>query len=845
MKLRQFQKADLARAALTDGLVMGWDTGLGKTFAMFLWPLLKVGYTLGTRTKDQGPMTKDSSPLGNCALGLGSLAPKAPVLLIAPGDLHANILSEAATHFRAPVTRLTSQEHLLSLVRREADGKPCLPPGFYLASYTEVCSNGIAPFPDIGPGGVRAFMAEWCLPLAFGIDWYARRGHHFSACYEALGGKASMSLPQLEQCARRAIAQVDEGYATVEMKAALRTKIHTALASVTLLHCDLPDAAFAHLPLKQQDWCLTQFVTRWLATCRDGLGQTAAEAAASQADADGASIPNSEFRIPNSEIRCLHSPAMADLAAELFAVVSLDEGVRMKGDSTLIGAGIRKLRPRYRLVLTGTPIKNRLPDVFWLITWATGLQPEGSPRWPFPATLDAKEDFGAEFMVTETNLTQAAKEKGKKARDKRFTKATPEVCQLHRLYKLLGPNLLRRRKDDIGEGIVKKVYRSVSVPMGTEQKQVYAHHLAAEYLTGPLGRQFKNPMMQLTALRQAAAAPHSENLLTQPDSREGHGRSRQFWTPKLATALSLIRDALAAGDQIVVFSAFHEATSTLSRLLDEAGVPHARLDGNVTPTRRGRLSERFKGGTTLPAAEALPVALCGIEAAAEGHNWFRASQVIRYDKSLALDKNEQSINRAHRLTSPKDVTVWDLEVEGTTDLKLTQLSKDKGDAADLVLDGRLMGERPEEVNPAALLNLAGELFHAGAKTIDEAVIAATWPDLRRDLTAAAQHWLTQCETPTVSASPPVPVPALIPKSAIENPKSNMTLQERLTRPLLTVPPPVTPGHAAGGYTITVTAGRLASPVSASPFSASAPAAPAGSPLPWLVRLRELGQGRRN
>ena len=42
MKLKVFQKQDLARAALKDGLILSWDTGLGKTWALYLWPLLKA-----------------------------------------------------------------------------------------------------------------------------------------------------------------------------------------------------------------------------------------------------------------------------------------------------------------------------------------------------------------------------------------------------------------------------------------------------------------------------------------------------------------------------------------------------------------------------------------------------------------------------------------------------------------------------------------------------------------------------------------------------------------------------------------------------------------------------------
>ena len=52
MKLKPFQKQDLARAALKDGLILGWDTGMGKTWAMFIWPLLKVGFDLITDSRN-------------------------------------------------------------------------------------------------------------------------------------------------------------------------------------------------------------------------------------------------------------------------------------------------------------------------------------------------------------------------------------------------------------------------------------------------------------------------------------------------------------------------------------------------------------------------------------------------------------------------------------------------------------------------------------------------------------------------------------------------------------------------------------------------------------------------
>jgi len=59
----------------------------------------------------------------------------------------------------------------------------------------------------------------------------------------------------------------------------------------------------------------------------------------------------------------------------------------------------------------------------------------------------------------------------------RYTKLTAEVCNVHRLWKLLAPEIvLRRRKEDSGEDIFPKIRKVVRCEMGTLQQQVYEHH---------------------------------------------------------------------------------------------------------------------------------------------------------------------------------------------------------------------------------------------------------------------------------------------------------------------------------------------------------------------------------
>src|ERR1019366_6482100 len=80
MKLKQFQREDLARAALHDGLILGLDTGLGKTICAYVWPILKVGL-----------LRRNGKPVR-------PICPAEPVLLITSGDLHDQIISEGRKH---------------------------------------------------------------------------------------------------------------------------------------------------------------------------------------------------------------------------------------------------------------------------------------------------------------------------------------------------------------------------------------------------------------------------------------------------------------------------------------------------------------------------------------------------------------------------------------------------------------------------------------------------------------------------------------------------------------------------------------------------------------------------
>jgi hypothetical protein len=189
-----------------------------------------------------------------------------------------------------------------------------------------------------------------------------------------------------------------------------------------------------------------------------------------------------------------------------------------------------------------------------------------------------------------------------------------------------------------------------------------------------------------------------------------------------------------------------------SARLKEAGVPHLVLDGRLSQKRRGELAKQFKQGPPRAFAEGVvkpstfnlnpstyPVALCGAECMAELHSFHLCNNVILTAYSWAFDKFEQGINRAHRLNSPWPVNVWSVVCDGSIDRKLEAGIHEKKDAAELVLDGHLLGETPAEVNLHELLRIAQTEFMS-VKTIDEEELEQDWPRLRAALGRAFLKW---------------------------------------------------------------------------------------------------------
>ncbi|HEX3800226.1 MAG TPA: DEAD/DEAH box helicase [Verrucomicrobiae bacterium] len=683
-----------------SGAICAQDAGLGKGIWAYVYPLLKVG------------LLRDAA-----GVPVKPVCPREPVLLVASGDLHTQILEEGRDKFKVRPTLLDSQQTFLRLSSLDPrTGRRTLPPGYYLTTYTELTRNGVIPFPKFNHADPSAACAALNVTEREIEDYFTSRVTRLAKCYELL--EIRPNTP--DETAAHLHAQwltLRKEYIRNEQRC---KDLDDAYYDLKNFIAARPAREFNDLDPAQQRFLKAR------------LARDAHEAASQNVD---------RFRDDETTgrtVKCVYSPSLADLCCDTFAVLVGDEAVKIKSATSHIGIGFRQINARHRMIMTATPIKNRLPDIFFLAHTAAGGHYAAHPRFPFGR--DGQEDFAGEFSITERNLSREQEKGG------RFVRRTPQVCNIHRLWKLLAPLICRRRFEDCGEDVVKQVRHVIRVPMGLHQAAAYKFHIDAKYLDIN-GREAIGARLQ--ALRICAANPASA-LLKRPESDKdrtpGQPASPHAYIPKVAATLTLIAQILERGEQVVIFSAFHDSLDCLSARLHEAGIRHVVLDSRVSPAKRGVAAAQFKRGP----AGAIPVMLAGVESMSEGHSFNLCNNAILLAYSWAWDKFLQAIKRILRLTSTKDVNVYSLLCDGTIDRRLEGNIMEKQDATELVLDGHLLGEDPHEVNLAELLQSArADFAHMQSSLIDERDLVKEWPTLRTRLAAAMRAWNNEPAAETI------------------------------------------------------------------------------------------------
>lgn len=432
-------------------------------------------------------------------------------------------------------------------------------------------------------------------------------------------------------------------------------------------------------------------------------------------------------------ITCIWAPTLARLihGYDSFDCVVVDEGTRLQASESRIGASVRLLNPASRLVLTGTPIKNRLDSIFWLASWAAGA------RWPYSPCDSERERFASTFLQSERFISRELAMIARGRKPYNTTRRSNRICQIHKLWKTLAPVIIRRRKQDCGEDVVAKIMKPTIVKPGSAQQAVYQYHLENPPIIGRLSKKIMHRRVQigvqLTMLRIAALCPDSQTLANSKTGVVGPRRSWTSYTPKMEAILGIIRQRLSEGKQVIVGSPFRDFSSSLDEYLKAADVSSIVLDGNVDAKARGEFAQQFKRGEHS-------VLVAGIKAMGEGHSFENCSDLILPGLTYAYDENEQFIHRVWRLTSKLPVTIYPIIMKGSIDERLHEIYTEKAGSAAMAID-RMLHDPEEGIDFEKLLEKTIESFNPRESTVAEEDLIGLWDSsgCRRLSVAQAQY----------------------------------------------------------------------------------------------------------
>jgi superfamily II DNA or RNA helicase len=328
-------------------------------------------------------------------------------------------------------------------------------------------------------------------------------------------------------------------------------------------------------------------------------------------------------------------------------VVVFDEAQQIKNPSSKGARAARALTSQARVAMTGTPIENRLSEL-WSIVDVTN-----------PGLLGSQRSFNERFAVpVERWHDQGA---------------------AGRLKRLVAPFVLRRRKDDpeVAVDLPPKQEITVACSLTREQASLYQaavdQAFAGEGLGSTAFERRGRVLALLTALKQICNHPRQ---YLRDDGRLD-GRSG-----KLARATEILAELVSAGDHALVFTQFREMGELLvPHLIEQLEVPEVPfLHGGVPLMRRDAMVERFQNDDDAP-----PILLVSLRAGGTGLNLTRASHVVHFDRWWNPAVEDQATDRAHRIGQTRAVTVHTLVTAGTIEDRIADLLDRKRTLADAIV----------------------------------------------------------------------------------------------------------------------------------------------------------------
>lgn len=337
------------------------------------------------------------------------------------------------------------------------------------------------------------------------------------------------------------------------------------------------------------------------------------------------------------------NPLLGKLTDVDWDLVIFDEAHRLRNPRSASGKLARELRARYLLMLTATPVENKLSDLYQLVSLvAPGLL--GTP-----AQFRAKHGSGS--VESKPHNLEDLRER------------TREV-------------MVRHRRSEVSVMLPPRLAETVLVTPGAEEASLYADIVRGiRAAAAAPGRSLLTlrALTRLAGSSPAAAAPTLAKL--------GWGdlaeRARAIGEPdKVRVLVELLRRHVAKGEKVLVFTGFRQTLDLLVGAVGAAGLSSVAYHGSLSRAEKESAIAQFRSETPI---------LLSTESAGEGRNLQFCHVMVNFDLPWNPMQIEQRLGRLHRVGQEHDVTLTNLVGRGSIEQRIMYVLEAKINLFELVV----------------------------------------------------------------------------------------------------------------------------------------------------------------
>lgn len=338
-------------------------------------------------------------------------------------------------------------------------------------------------------------------------------------------------------------------------------------------------------------------------------------------------------------------PLKTELTGTGWDLVVADEAHRLRAARSASGKLIRALTARFLLLLTATPVENRLQDLYEMISLVA------------PGLLGTPAQFRARHTTTGGDVHQP----------RNLTELRARTRQV----------MVRHRRSEVALRLPQRIAETIVVAPDTDEHDFYAElaeRVRVEAKEAPAARCLAlRSAARLAGSLPAAAAP-TLTKLGWPDLATA---AQAISNPaKVRRLVATLRDHVERGEKVLVFTAFRHTLDTVAAAVRAAGVDTVVYHGSLPRAEKERVIGTFAGD--------VPV-LLSTESAGEGRNLQFCHVMVNLDLPWNPMQIEQRLGRLHRVGQTHDVLLTNLVCRGTIEERILHVLETKINMFELVV----------------------------------------------------------------------------------------------------------------------------------------------------------------